>query len=297
MSDAVEQDMGEPDGEHLAEQRRLLGLYDSEAPTMGDGNCLFRTLSDQLYACPSREPLPRPALPPVPSGALSLSYRLSPVGRSTHATTLLAPMILDLISVPTAAVLETIATHSGSASPLTCAVPRRAGVAVIGIGEYGNGDEFGRDECTLKYLGLRTLVRSGSTNVELSIASVIGVPASLSPAAPSAPVPGINVSQTARYRDSDESFLCFSLFQGRRGATEVYDSGPTSTRDMRNGYPHLTGGRTYDAYSALSPAVWRARAVCLRRVCLRDDKCIGGTGSAVSAYHTGAGRRYGEMRR
>ncbi|KAF8152666.1 hypothetical protein K438DRAFT_1864268 [Mycena galopus ATCC 62051] len=67
--------------------------------------------------------------------------------------------------------------------------------------------------------------------------------------------------------------------------------GKASTREMGNGCAHLTSGRTYYAYSAPSPAV------CLRRVCLRDDECIGGTRSALSAYHTGAGRRYGEIRR
>ncbi|KAJ7194938.1 hypothetical protein GGX14DRAFT_527285 [Mycena pura] len=36
----------------LTEQLRSLGLY--AAPTVGDGNCLFRALSDQLYGTPSR---------------------------------------------------------------------------------------------------------------------------------------------------------------------------------------------------------------------------------------------------
>ncbi|KAJ6620423.1 hypothetical protein B0H10DRAFT_1077302 [Mycena sp. CBHHK59/15] len=36
----------------LTEQLRSLGLY--AAPTVGDGNCLFRALSDQLYGSPSR---------------------------------------------------------------------------------------------------------------------------------------------------------------------------------------------------------------------------------------------------
>lgn len=36
----------------LTEQLRSLGLY--AAPTLGDGNCLFRALSDQLYGSPSR---------------------------------------------------------------------------------------------------------------------------------------------------------------------------------------------------------------------------------------------------
>ena len=35
----------------LTEQLRSLGLY--AAPTLGDGNCLFRALSDQLYGTPS----------------------------------------------------------------------------------------------------------------------------------------------------------------------------------------------------------------------------------------------------
>ncbi|KAJ7801572.1 hypothetical protein B0H14DRAFT_1675715 [Mycena olivaceomarginata] len=38
----------------LTEQLRSLGLY--AAPTIGDGNCLFRALSDQLYGSPSRHP-------------------------------------------------------------------------------------------------------------------------------------------------------------------------------------------------------------------------------------------------
>ncbi|KAJ7145669.1 hypothetical protein C8R44DRAFT_836825 [Mycena epipterygia] len=38
----------------LTEQLRSLGLY--AAPTLGDGNCLFRALSDQLYGSPSRHP-------------------------------------------------------------------------------------------------------------------------------------------------------------------------------------------------------------------------------------------------
>ncbi|KAJ7157965.1 hypothetical protein C8R43DRAFT_996504 [Mycena crocata] len=38
----------------LTEQLRSLGLY--AAPTVGDGNCLFRALSDQLYGSPSRHP-------------------------------------------------------------------------------------------------------------------------------------------------------------------------------------------------------------------------------------------------
>lgn len=33
--------------QQLTEQLRALGLY--AAPTLGDGNCLFRALSDQLY--------------------------------------------------------------------------------------------------------------------------------------------------------------------------------------------------------------------------------------------------------
>ncbi|CAK5270915.1 unnamed protein product [Mycena citricolor] len=40
--------------ELLTEQLRSLGLY--AAPTVGDGNCLFRALSDQLYGTPSRHP-------------------------------------------------------------------------------------------------------------------------------------------------------------------------------------------------------------------------------------------------
>ncbi|KAJ7605903.1 hypothetical protein FB45DRAFT_848474 [Roridomyces roridus] len=36
----------------LTEQLRSLGLY--AAPTLGDGNCLFRALSDQLYGTPTR---------------------------------------------------------------------------------------------------------------------------------------------------------------------------------------------------------------------------------------------------
>ena len=35
----------------LTSQLRSLGLY--AAPTLGDGNCLFRALSDQLYCTPS----------------------------------------------------------------------------------------------------------------------------------------------------------------------------------------------------------------------------------------------------
>ncbi|OBZ74542.1 OTU domain-containing protein 3 [Grifola frondosa] len=38
-------------GQLLTEQLRALGLY--EAPTLGDGNCLFRALSDQLYGTQS----------------------------------------------------------------------------------------------------------------------------------------------------------------------------------------------------------------------------------------------------
>ncbi|KAJ6476404.1 hypothetical protein C8R45DRAFT_1217072 [Mycena sanguinolenta] len=38
----------------LTEQLRALGLY--AAPTLGDGNCLFRALSDPLYGSPSRHP-------------------------------------------------------------------------------------------------------------------------------------------------------------------------------------------------------------------------------------------------
>ncbi|KAJ7156172.1 hypothetical protein C8R46DRAFT_1165706 [Mycena filopes] len=38
----------------LTEQLRSLGLY--AAPTVGDGNCLFRALSDQLYGSPSKHP-------------------------------------------------------------------------------------------------------------------------------------------------------------------------------------------------------------------------------------------------
>ena len=37
--------------QQLTEQLRALGLY--AAPTLGDGNCLFRALSDQLYGTPS----------------------------------------------------------------------------------------------------------------------------------------------------------------------------------------------------------------------------------------------------
>jgi OTU domain-containing protein 3 len=35
----------------LTDQLRSLGLY--AAPTLGDGNCLFRALSDQLHGTPS----------------------------------------------------------------------------------------------------------------------------------------------------------------------------------------------------------------------------------------------------
>ncbi|KAF8179091.1 hypothetical protein K438DRAFT_1977586 [Mycena galopus ATCC 62051] len=62
------------------------------------------------------------------------------------------------------------------------------------------------DERTVKYLGYLS-AGSRSTNVELSMASVMAVPPSLFPAftaAPSAPMPGVTVSQTARHRDSDE---------------------------------------------------------------------------------------------
>ncbi|KAF9007067.1 hypothetical protein BDQ17DRAFT_1389178 [Cyathus striatus] len=38
----------------LTDQLRSLGLY--AAPTLGDGNCLFRALSDQLYGSPSKHP-------------------------------------------------------------------------------------------------------------------------------------------------------------------------------------------------------------------------------------------------
>lgn len=36
----------------LSDQLRALGLY--AAPTLGDGNCLFRALSDQYYGSPSQ---------------------------------------------------------------------------------------------------------------------------------------------------------------------------------------------------------------------------------------------------
>ncbi|PPQ84844.1 hypothetical protein CVT26_011917, partial [Gymnopilus dilepis] len=36
----------------LPDQLRLLGLY--AAPTLGDGNCLFRALADQVYGSPVR---------------------------------------------------------------------------------------------------------------------------------------------------------------------------------------------------------------------------------------------------
>lgn len=42
----------EQNTQQLTEQLRSLGLY--AAPTLGDGNCLFRALSDQLYGSPSR---------------------------------------------------------------------------------------------------------------------------------------------------------------------------------------------------------------------------------------------------
>ena len=38
--------------QQLNEQLRALGLY--PAPTLGDGNCLFRALSDQYYGSPSQ---------------------------------------------------------------------------------------------------------------------------------------------------------------------------------------------------------------------------------------------------
>ncbi|KZP27920.1 cysteine proteinase [Athelia psychrophila] len=41
----------EKNNQLLAEQLRSLGLY--AAPTLGDGNCLFRALADQLYGTPS----------------------------------------------------------------------------------------------------------------------------------------------------------------------------------------------------------------------------------------------------
>ncbi|EMD35208.1 hypothetical protein CERSUDRAFT_116678 [Gelatoporia subvermispora B] len=45
--------LGDPaeNTQRLTEQLRALGLY--AAPTLGDGNCLFRALSDQLYGTPS----------------------------------------------------------------------------------------------------------------------------------------------------------------------------------------------------------------------------------------------------
>ncbi|KAL1701762.1 hypothetical protein EV121DRAFT_262734 [Schizophyllum commune] len=47
----------ENNGRLLTEQLRGLGLY--AADTLGDGNCLFRALSDQLYGSPSRHALLR----------------------------------------------------------------------------------------------------------------------------------------------------------------------------------------------------------------------------------------------
>ena len=41
----------------LSEQLSALGLY--AAPTLGDGNCLFRALSDQIYGSPSKHLLLR----------------------------------------------------------------------------------------------------------------------------------------------------------------------------------------------------------------------------------------------
>lgn len=41
----------EQNTQQLTEQLRSLGLY--AAHTLGDGNCLFRALSDQLYGSPS----------------------------------------------------------------------------------------------------------------------------------------------------------------------------------------------------------------------------------------------------
>jgi hypothetical protein len=38
-------------GKQLDEQLRALGLY--AAPTLGDGNCLFRALADQLHGSPA----------------------------------------------------------------------------------------------------------------------------------------------------------------------------------------------------------------------------------------------------
>ena len=43
--------------QQLTDQLRSLGLY--AATTLGDGNCLFRALSDQLYGSPSRHALLR----------------------------------------------------------------------------------------------------------------------------------------------------------------------------------------------------------------------------------------------
>lgn len=52
-SNAPPQPIPDPseNGQQLTEQLRALGLY--AAPTLGDGNCLFRALSDQLFGSPA----------------------------------------------------------------------------------------------------------------------------------------------------------------------------------------------------------------------------------------------------
>ncbi|KAI6147656.1 hypothetical protein BKA82DRAFT_31016 [Pisolithus tinctorius] len=78
--------------QQLTGQLRSLGLY--AAPTLGDGNCLFRALSDQLYGSPSHhmqlrrdicdwiehhrqryDIVPRPSPPPPPSLHTFLIYK------------------------------------------------------------------------------------------------------------------------------------------------------------------------------------------------------------------------------
>ncbi|KAF8179109.1 hypothetical protein K438DRAFT_2177974, partial [Mycena galopus ATCC 62051] len=106
-----------------------------------------------------------------------------------------------------AAALEASATAPpGPGFGWTCPPP---GVVVLELDAEGNGE----DECTVKYLGLRTL------------------------AAPSAPVPGVTIS----------------FGEGGAERRRCTSRGRASTREMGNGCAHLTSGRTYYAYAVAQP--------------------------------------------
>ncbi|KAJ7604562.1 hypothetical protein B0H17DRAFT_1173371 [Mycena rosella] len=115
----------------LTEQLRSLGLY--AAPTLGDGNCLFRALSDQLYGSPSRHPQLRKdvcdwiarhkaATSPTYGGHMELSAFAHLTRRNVKV---IQPGLVYVIEWAAGASSPSSPTSPTSPASPTCRAPRR----------------------------------------------------------------------------------------------------------------------------------------------------------------------------